>query len=320
MTADGFPLAGKRIWVAGHRGMVGAALCRRLAGEDCMVLTVERRALDLRRQDQVEAWMQRHRPDAVIIAAATVGGIQANSTEPARFLYDNLMIASNIIHAAHALPVAKLVFLGSNCIYPKHAAQPVAETALLTGPLEPTNEAFAVAKLAGITLCQAYRAQYGDDFITLIPTGLYGPGDNFDPASGHVLPALLRRIHEAHQQGVARITLWGSGTPLREFLHVDDLADAAVHALTRYSDSRPINVGSGEEIAIADLARLIARVVGYGGQFVQDRDRPDGTPRKLLDSRRLFATGWAPSLPLEEGLRRTYRWYLEHEATARVRL
>jgi len=304
-----FDLTGRRVWVAGHRGMVGAALVRRLGREDCTILTVGRDALDLRRQQAVEDWLAAARPDVVLVAAAKVGGILANDRLPADFLYDNLMIEANIIQASHRAGVAKLLFLGSSCIYPKFAPQPITEEALLTGPLEPTNQWYALAKIAGIRLCQAYRRQHGCDFIAAMPTNLYGVGDNFDPASSHVLPALLRRIHDARVEGRGEVVIWGSGTPRREFLYVEDLADAAVHLLTHYSGEMPVNVGTGEDIAIAELADRIAQVVGYRGRFVFDTGKPDGTPRKLLDVSRLAALGWRSATPLDQGLALTYDWF-----------
>lgn len=304
-----YSLTGRRVWVAGHRGMVGAAVVRRLAAEACEVLTVGREALDLRNQAAVSAWVRAERPDTIVLAAARVGGIQANATRPAEFLRDNLAIETNVIHAAHELGVAKLLFLGSSCIYPRLAPQPIAEDALLTGPLEPTNEWYAVAKIAGIKLCQAYRRQYGDDFISAQPTNLYGPGDNFDLETSHVLPALLRKFHEARASGAPSVTLWGTGTPLREFLHVDDLADALVHLLTHYSSEVPVNIGSGEEISIAELAGLIAEVVGYEAAIEYEPTKPDGTPRKSLDCRRLRVLGWDGARPLRQGLRELHAWY-----------
>jgi GDP-L-fucose synthase len=307
-------LAGKRVWVAGHLGMVGAALVRRLASEDCHILTVDRDHLDLRRQAETEAWMAQTRPQAIFLAAGTVGGILANDSAPAEFLYDNLMIAANIAEAARRQGVEKLLFLGSSCIYPKFAPQPIVEDALLTGLLEPTNEAYAVAKIAGVKLMAAYRRQYGCDFISAMPTNLYGPGDNFDPLGGHVLPSLIHKLHEAKASGATSMTIWGTGTPRREFLHVDDCADALVHLMKVYSDDGFINVGGGEEISIGDLAGMIAEVVGYSGQIACDPDMPDGTPRKLLDARRLQAMGWSPNIPLRRGLDATYAWYLSHIA------
>ncbi|MEL6477687.1 MAG: GDP-L-fucose synthase [Pseudomonadota bacterium] len=303
-----YSLAGKRVWVAGHRGMVGSALCRRLAGEGCEILTVTRADCDLTRQEQVEGWMASARPQAVFVPAAKVGGILANDSYPAEFLYENLMIEAHIIHAAHGVGVEKLLFLGSSCIYPKFADQPIAEDALLTGPLEPTNEWYAVAKIAGIKLCQAYRKQYGRDFISAMPTNLYGPGDNFDLQSSHVLPALIRKAHEAKLAGAETMEIWGTGTPRREFLHVDDCADALVHLMKTYSGEGHINVGSGEDIAIADLARMVMQAVGFEGTLTHDLSKPDGTPRKLMSADRLRAMGWAPSIPLERGIAEVYAW------------
>lgn len=300
-----FPLTGKKLFVAGHRGMVGSAIVRRLSDVDCEVVTATRSDLDLRRQADVEAWFDHHRPDGVFMAAATVGGILANDTRPAEFLLDNTLIATNVIDAAHRSGVSKLLFLGSSCIYPRLAPQPIREDQLLTGPLEPTNEWYAVAKIAGIKLCQAYRRQYGSDFISVMPTNLYGPQDNYDPASSHVLPALIRKTVEARDEGRDELVVWGSGRPLREFLHADDLADAVVFLMQRYSEERHINVGSGTEISIAELARRIGRIAHFEGSLVFDATKPDGTPRKLMDSSALFALGWRPSISLDEGLRRT---------------
>ncbi len=310
--ADIFPLAGRRVFVAGHRGMVGSAVVRRLASEGCEILTAGREEVDLRRQQPTEEWMALHRPDAVIVAAATVGGILANATRPADFLYDNLAIAANLIHAAHQAKVAKLLFLGSSCIYPKFARQPMGEDQLLTGPLEPTNEWYAISKIAGIKLCQAYRRQHGADYISAMPTNLYGPGDNFDLTQSHVVPALIRKIDEARRSGAPSVEIWGSGTPRRELLYVEDLADAVVFLLKRYSGDEHVNVGTGTDLTIAELAQTIAAVVGYRGAFVYDRSKPDGTPRKLLDVSRLAALGWRATTGLEEGLRRSYDWYLAH--------
>jgi GDP-L-fucose synthase len=311
MTGSVFPLAGKRIWVAGHRGMLGSAVVRRLASEGCEIVTADRAVADLRRQDEAEAFVARARPDAIVVAAATVGGIMANTTYPAAFLYDNMMIAANLIEAARRFGVAKLLYVGSSCIYPKLAPQPIQEEALLTGPLEPTNEWYAVAKIAGIKLCGAYRREYGCDFISAMPTNLYGPGDNFDLTSSHVLPALLRKAHEAKQAGAAEMVVWGTGTPRREFLHVDDCADALVFLLQGYSDALHVNVGSGEDISILELTRLVAGVVGFEGAIAQDPSKPDGTPRKLMSAARLRAMGWEPRVGLEEGVRGTYGWFLE---------
>ena len=308
-AADLFPLAGRRVFVAGHRGMVGSAIVRRLAGEGCEILTVGRSQVDLRRQQPTEEWIAAERPDAVIVAAATVGGILANSSRPADFIYDNLAIETTLIHAAHLARVKKLLFLGSSCIYPKFAPQPMAEEALLTGALEPTNEWYAIAKITGIKLCQAYRKQHGDDFISAMPTNLYGPGDNFDLASSHVVPALIRKIEEARLAGAPQAEIWGSGTPRREFLYVDDLADACVFLLKGYSGHDHVNVGTGTDLTIRELAETIARVVGYRGGFAYDSSKPDGTPRKLLDVSRLAALGWRASTSLEAGLKQSYDWF-----------
>jgi len=304
-----FPLSGKRVYVAGQNGMVGSALVRRLGAENCDILTAPR-AVDLREQAAVREWFAANRPDVVIVAAATVGGIAANDAYPGEFLYDNLMIEANLIEAARQSGVAKLLFLGSSCIYPKLAPQPIAEDALLTGPLEPTNEWYAVAKIAGIKLCQAYRRQYGCDFISAMPTNLYGPGDNYDLQGSHVLPALIRKAHEAKQAGAPAMTIWGTGTPRREFLHVDDLADACVFLLERYSGEEHVNVGSGEDIAIANLAALVCEAVGFTGAIERDLSRPDGTPRKLMSNARIAAMGWQPRIGLREGIERTYADFL----------
>lgn len=307
MANQVYDLKGKRVWVAGHRGMVGSAVVRRLAQESVGdILTSDRASTDLRRQDDVEAWMKVAKPDAVVIAAAKVGGILANDSFPADFLYDNLMIEANIIHTSAQLGVQKLLFLGSSCIYPKLAAQPMSEEALLTGPLEPTNEWYAIAKIAGIKLCQAYRKQHGHDFISAMPTNLYGPGDNYDLYSSHVIPALLHKAHDAKRSGAEDIVIWGSGTPLREFMHVDDLADALVFLLKHYSAHEHINVGTGEEITIAALAQKICDVVGFGGNLRFDASKPDGTPRKLMDNGRLRALGWRARIKLAEGLADAY--------------
>ena len=312
-----YDLGGKRVYVAGHRGMVGSALVRRLAAEDCEILTATRAELDLTRQEAVEAWLERKRPDAVFLAAAKVGGILANDTYPADFLYDNLILEANVIHAAHRVGVEKLMFLGSSCIYPKFADQPIVEEALLTGALEPTNEWYAVAKIAGIKLCQAYRRQHGRDFISAMPTNLYGPGDNFDLAASHVMPALIRKAHEAKVNRKPEIVIWGTGTPRREFLHVDDCADACVHLMKTYSGESHVNVGSGEDITILDLTRLVCRVVGYEGHIVHDVSKPDGTPRKLMSAARLRALGWTPGIGLKEGVADAYAAFLQ-SGTARL--
>jgi GDP-L-fucose synthase len=312
-----FSLRGKRIWVAGHTGMVGSATARRLASEKCEILTVPHSVLDLRDQAGVFDWMRRERPDVVVVAAATVGGIYANSTRPADFIYDNLAIETNIIHAAFREAVEKLLFLGSACIYPRDAAQPMREEALLTGPLEPTNEWYAIAKIAGIKLCQAYRRQHGRDFISAQPNNLYGPGDNFDLEGSHVIPALIRKAHDAKTTGAKSFEIWGSGRPKREFLHVDDLADALVHLLKHFSHEVPLNIGTGEELTIAELAHTVAEVVGFSGELTFDGSKPDGSPRKLLDDRRMKALGWRASISLRDGLSSTYRWFLEHESVRR---
>lgn len=301
-----FEVAGKTVFVAGHRGMVGGALVRRLASENCQLLLAGRDELDLRNQAQVDAWMETNRPQVVFLAAAKVGGIHANNTHPAAFLYENLMIEANVIHAAWRTGVEKLVFLGSTCIYPKMAPQPIPEEALLTGPLEPTNEWYAIAKIAGIKLCQAYRREHGCDFIAAQPTNLYGPGDNYDLNSSHVLPALLRKAHEAKLSGAPSMTVWGSGTPLREFLHVDDLADAVVFLAKNYSGEGHVNVGSGEEISIRGLAELICETVGFKGELVFDASKPDGTPRKLADVTLLKSLGWDRARDIKTGVREVF--------------
>lgn len=315
-----FDLSGKRVFVAGHRGMVGSAIVRRLAKEDCEVLTVGREAVDLLDQSAVRRWMSDQRPDAVVLAAAKVGGIQANASQPADFLYENLVIETNVIGAAARADVGRLLFLGSSCIYPKLAAQPIRESELLTGALEPTNEAYAIAKIAGLKLCEAYRRQYGLDFISAMPTNLYGPGDNFDLVSSHVIPALIRKAHEARLAGADALTIWGSGTPRREFLHVDDAADAMVHLLKTYSDDPHVNVGAGADIAILDLSRLIAEIVGFEGAILTDPTKPDGTPRKLLDVSVLSALGWTPQIGLRAGLIETYGWFVTHLDSGEARL
>jgi GDP-L-fucose synthase len=312
-----FPLSGRRVFVAGHRGMVGSALVRRLAGSGCEILTAGRAEADLRRQAETEAWMAAARPDVVFVAAATVGGILANDTRPGEFLYDNLMIASNVIEAARRIGVAKLLFLGSSCIYPRMAEQPMREDALLSGPLEPTNQWYAVAKIAGLKLCAAYRRQYGCDFISAQPTNLYGPGDTYDLRGSHVIPALLLKAHRAKLLGEAEVEIWGTGRPRREFLHVDDLADALVFLMERYSGEEQVNVGWGEDVSIAELAQIIAEVVGFEGGFRYDTGKPDGTPRKLLDVAKLTALGWHARIRLRDGLADAYRWFLESPA-ARV--
>lgn len=297
-----FSLLNKKIWVVGHRGMVGQALLRVLEGRNCTVLTVDRGALDLRRQNDVESWLYQHRPDAILLAAATVGGIEANRTRPAEFLYDNLMIAANVIHAAAAVGTEKLLYLGSSCIYPRNTAQPIAESALMTGPLEISNEWYAIAKIAGVKLCQSYRRQYGCDFISAMPCNLYGPGDRFDKIRSHVIPALILKIDEAVRLNSPSVVLWGTGSPLREFLHVDDLAKASLLLLENYSGEQPVNIGSGEEISIKNLANSIAQICGFKGEFIFDPAMPDGTPRKILDSSAIRAMGWIPEIGLANGL------------------
>ena len=305
-----YSLKGKRVWVAGHRGMVGSALLRRLAQEQCEVVVANRRELDLRRQADVERVMADLKPHAVFVSAATVGGILANDTRPAEFLFDNLQIGANLIDAAWKFNVEKLLYLGSSCIYPKLAPQPITEDAMLTGPLEPTNEWYAVAKIAGIKLCQAYRKQYGCNFISAMPTNLYGPDDNYDLNSSHVIPALIRKAHEAKLRGDKQIIIWGTGTPRREFLHVDDCADALVLIMLQYSDAEHINVGSGEDLTIAEVTRMVCRAVGFEGEIEHDLSKPDGTPRKLMSGDRLRALGWAPRIGLRDGLDNAYQSFL----------
>jgi GDP-L-fucose synthase len=309
-----YALNGKRVWVAGHRGMVGAALARRLQSEGCEILTTTRAETDLVRQADVERWMRDAQPQAIFMAAAKVGGILANDTYPADFLYQNLMIAANITAAAYANGVEKMLFLGSSCIYPKLAPQPIHEDALLTGPLEPTNEWYAIAKIAGIKLAQAYRRQHGAHYISAMPTNLYGPGDNFDLQSSHVVPALIRKAHEAKQTGAESLEIWGTGAARREFLHVDDCADAMVLLMRSYDGYEHVNVGCGEDISIAELAALVADVVGFRGAITKDASKPDGTPRKLLDVSRLKAMGWTPRIALRDGLQDAYDWYLRSKS------
>jgi GDP-L-fucose synthase len=309
-----FDLTGRRIFVAGHRGMVGAALVRRLAPERCEVVTADRRTLDLSRQADTEDWLRDNRPDVVIVAAARVGGIAYNNAFPVDFLADNLAIELNLIRSAFAVEVRKLLFLGSSCIYPKLAPQPMREEMLLTGPLEPTNEWYAVAKIAGIKLVEAYRRQYGADFVSLMPTNLYGPGDNYHPEHGHVPAALIRRFHEAKLAKAASVSVWGTGRPRREFLAVDDLADACVFVLKNYSDDQFLNVGTGRDVTIADFAKSVAEVVGYAGDIVFDASRPDGAPQKLLDVSRLTELGWTARTDLRAGIAAAYRDFLDSGA------
>ena len=316
MASTPFELKGKTVFVAGHRGMVGSALVRRLGQENVETLTVGRRELDLRDQKAVFDWFASKSPQVVFMAAAKVGGIVANNTLRAEFLYDNLAIAANVIHAAHLHGTEKLMFLGSSCIYPKLAPQPLREEAILTGPLEPTNEPYAIAKIAGIKMVEAYRSQYGCDFINVMPTNLYGPGDNYHPEYSHVVAALIRRFHEAKLAGAANVVVWGTGTPRREFLYVDDMADACVHLMKTYSGMDMVNIGTGEDISIADFARLVASVVGYAGAINYDASRPDGTPQKLLDVSRLARLGWRARTSLQNGIRLAYQAYLSESKQA----
>ncbi len=315
MDAEGvlskpFDLSGKRVWVAGHGGMVGSAVLRRLKTENVRVQIAGRHDVDLRNQVAVDRWVSENRPEVIVIAAAKVGGIWANNIYPVDFLYDNMMIEANIIHAAHKNGVEKLLFLGTSCIYPREALQPIREEYLLSGPLEETNQWYAIAKIAGIRLCQAYRRQHGCDYISAMPCSLYGPGDTFDAEKSHVIPALLMKAHKAKQEGDSSLSLWGTGKPLREFMYVDDLADALVFLLKNYSGESHINVGSGEDVCVRDLAEMIADVAGFKGDLVFDDSKPDGTPRKLMDSTRMFDMGWKPQTSLEDGLRKAYEWYL----------
>lgn len=317
-TANRYDLAAKRIFVAGHRGMVGAAVARRLESENCEIIVAGRDELDLRDQAGVRAFLVKRKPDAVILAAAKVGGILANDTYPADFLYDNLVIETNVIEGSFRAGVSRLLFLGSSCIYPKFAPQPIPEDALLTGPLEPTNEWYAIAKIAGLKLCEAYRRQHGADYISAMPTNLYGPGDNFDLNASHVIPALLRKAHDAKAAGERNLAVWGSGAPRREFLHVDDCADALVFLLKTYSGAGHVNVGSGTDVTIAELARMVMDVVGLEGELLFDRSKPDGTPRKLMSGDKLAAMGWRPRIDLKSGLASAYKWFLENRPVART--
>jgi len=301
-----FSLQNKTIWIAGHRGMVGSAMARRLQKENCTILTND---LDLRIQADVSDWLAQNRPNAIILAAAKVGGIAANNSFPAEFLYDNLMIQSHIIHAAYQTKVEKLLFLGSSCIYPKLSPQPIPEESLLTGALEPTNEAYAIAKIAGTELCRSYRRQYGCHFIAAMPCNLYGTGDRYHAHTSHVIPALMMKLHQAKEQQQDQVEIWGSGTPLREFLYIDDLAEALVFLLENYDEESHINIGSGNEISIAALARMMARIIGFQGTLVYNEEKPDGTPRKLMDNSRIKALGWQSRTPLKKGLEMTYQGY-----------
>ncbi len=305
----------EKIFVAGHRGMVGSAITRLLNSQGRNVITVDRSILDLRRQTEVEFWLRANQPTAIIFAAAKVGGILANSSYPADFIYDNLTIQTNVIHGAHRAGVDRLVFLGSSCIYPKFAPQPIQESALLTGPLEPTNEWYAIAKISGIMTCQAYRLQHGRRYISVMPCNLYGPNDNFDLQTSHVLPALIRKFHEAKLAMAEEVVVWGTGKPLREFLHVDDLAKGVVYSLDNYDEYEHINCGAGEEFPIAEIAEKIAKVVGFEGRLVFDTSKPDGTPRKIMDSTKIRSLGWSPEISLDEGLQEAYNWFLENVAS-----
>ncbi len=310
MVSVPFELRGKTVYVAGHRGMVGSALVRRLAREDVRLLTVGRDEVDLCNQAAVFEWFARERPQVVFLAAAKVGGIVANNMLRAEFIYDNIVIAANVIHAAHLNAAEKLMFLGSSCIYPKFAPQPLREDAVLTGSLEPTNEPYAIAKIAGIKMAEAYRSQYGSDFISVMPTNLYGPGDNFHPEYSHVVAALIRRFHEAKESGAKKVVVWGTGTPRREFLYVDDMADACVYLMKTYSGGGVVNIGTGDDITIAEFARVVADTIGYRGEITFDTSRPDGTPRKLLDVSRLAELGWRAHTSLRQGIGLAYEAYL----------
>ncbi|MCK1302854.1 GDP-L-fucose synthase [Bradyrhizobium sp. GM2.2] len=316
MASAPFELKGKSVYVAGHRGMVGSAIARRLAREDVQLVTVDRREVDLCNQTAVFEWFAKTRPQVIFLAAAKVGGIVANDTLRAEFIYDNITIAANVIQAAHQNGAEKLMFLGSSCIYPKLAPQPLREVSVLSGPLEPTNEPYAIAKIAGIKMAEAYRGQYGSDFISVMPTNLYGPGDNYHPELSHVVAALIRRFHEAKVAGAKSVAVWGTGTPRREFLYVDDMADACVHLMKSYSGPELINIGTGEDITIAEFARVVAEVVGYSGEIAFDTSRPDGTPRKLLDVSRLASLGWRARTWLVDGMRQTYRAFLAVSGTS----
>jgi GDP-L-fucose synthase len=309
-----FSLRGRRVWVAGHRGLVGQALLRRLEREGCELLTVDRAEVDLRRQEPTEAWVAKARPDVIFLAAAKVGGIAANQRSPGDFLYDNLAIQANVFEAARRAGVAKVIALGSSCIYPRLATQPMSEGELLTGPLEPTNQWYAIAKIAGLKLGQAFRKQHGLDIITVLPTNLYGPGDHFDLETSHVVPGMIRKLHEAKQRGDAEVPLWGTGTPRREFLYVDDCADGLVFLAEHYSSGEHINLGVGSDVSIRELAEFVGQAVGYEGRFAFDTSRPDGPPRKLLDIGRLADLGWRPQTELAAGLRDTYQWFVRHAA------
>ena len=313
MSNNRYSLKGKRVWVTGHKGMVGSALVRRLKKEDTAdILMTTRSELDLLRQSDVEKWINKEKPDVIFLAAAKVGGIVANATYPGQFIYENTMIATNVIHGAHQAKVEKLLFLGSSCIYPKMAPQPIQESSLLTGPLEPTNQWYAIAKITGLMMCRAYREQYGDDFIAAMPTNLYGPGDNYHLENSHVIPALIRKAHDAKVTGADNMEIWGTGNALREFMHVDDLADGLIYMIKNISQFEHVNIGSGSDISIKELANLIIKVVGFEGGLVHDRSKPDGTPRKIMDDTYLKQSGWKPSISLESGLEDAYGWFKAH--------
>ena len=307
-----FQMENTKVWIAGHRGLVGGAIAKRLSRENCTIVTIDRDELDLRDQVGVKKWLEKEKPSIIILAAAKVGGIVANSTQPADFLYDNLVIETNIIKAAHEIEVKKLLFLGSSCIYPRDAKQPMVEEELLTGPLEKTNESYAIAKISGLKMCEAFRTQYGCDFISAQPTNLYGEGDKFDPEMGHVIPALMVKAHKGKLNNSPKLNVWGSGTPKREFLYIHDLADALVHLLKNYSGKSHINIGTGEEFSIKQLAEKICDVVGVQGELVFDTTKPDGSPRKLVNNSRLAEMGWKSKTSLDEGLAKTYKWYLDN--------
>ena len=307
-----FQMENTKVWIAGHRGLVGGAIAKRLSRENCSIVTIDRNELDLRDQIGVKKWLEKEKPSIIIIAAAKVGGIFANSTQPADFLYDNLVIETNIIKTAHEIEVKKLLFLGSSCIYPRNAKQPMVEEELLTGPLETTNESYAIAKIAGLKLCEAYRTQYGCDFISAQPTNLYGEGDKFDPEMGHVIPALMVKAHKGKINNYPKLNVWGSGTPRREFLYIHDLADALVYLLKNYSGKSHINIGTGEEFSIKKLAEKICDIVGFQGELVFDKSKPDGSPRKLVNNSRLAELGWKSKTNLNDGLTKTYKWYLDN--------
>ncbi|BAQ15729.1 GDP-L-fucose synthetase [Methyloceanibacter caenitepidi] len=320
LMASQLDISGKRIFVAGHKGLVGQALVRRLEQEPVEILTAGRSGVDLRDQAATKSYLKTTAPDIVIVAAAKVGGILANATYPVDFLNDNLLIESNLIAGSHEADIDRLLFLGSSCIYPREAPQPMREDALLTGPLEPTNKWYAIAKIAGIMLCQAYREQYGRSYISAMPTNLYGPGDNFDLNNSHVIPALMRKVDAAAREGASSVEIWGTGTPLREFMHVDDLADALVFLLREYDDAEHINVGTGEEVTIAELAQRMMEAVGFSGELRFDKSKPDGTPRKVMDCSRLAALGWRPKYDLAAGLKQTYEWYTGELGKGEIRL